>query len=760
MQPSSGRPGLVQRFVRWNQQRAKSQPDMVLDKTPDGSSQAVENPTVDNPASDSDIDQPRNRPGSRQRSPFKRRRSWRWTLLCLAVLGVISGMGSAALLWLVSLPPPPDCKASATLLDIEQLYCAQQAVQSGDLPELIAGLELLQRWTPDDPLYAETQKLAEDWSKQVLSIAREKVSQSDLKGALEAVSHIPKTTPVYQDAQEFVTYWQKQWKEGEAIESKAQLALKQQNWTVASELVAALADFSNPYWNTQRANALAQQIGAEKQARQVLARARDAALGGQPAQLGQAIALAQEIPLKTYAWQDGRQDLRKWSQTLLAIGFQRWEAGDRTGALAALESASTSTTIPELQDLAAFSSVYRLLFNSLPSQQPSHSWFPSGQQVWQMMEAIAALGKIKPDSPFYQKAQEIQKNLQAQSDDLVQLYYAALTAELGQKSTIDLAIDQARQVTVDRPRRVQAQTLIAYWYDEIERLEDQPYLDRAITLAKSGKIPDLQAAITEASLIAQGRALRLEAQGRIAAWRDQIETIEDQPALDRAWAYANAGNLSEAITSAELIRPGRALYNQAQSAIYSWQAQLIRERQIAEDRPILDRAKAIANSGALYSAIQVASQITSGRVLYGEAQGLISSWNYQLNPPQPQPDALEPNKPDFPDEKSPERLEEPVRSPGIFVWPDGSLTPYSPSPGPAPVPLSPPSSPAPTPAPDNRSPILPSATPEVLTPTPAPPAAVSPIPPAPLDAPVSVPSPSTSAPENRTLDGRQETGEF
>jgi len=678
------------------------------------------------------------------------KRSWRWTLLCLAALGLVSGMGSAALLWLVSLPPPPECKQPSSLtLDIERLYCAQQAIQTGGLPELVAGLELLKQWHPEDSLYAETQKLTEDWSKQVLAIAREKVLQSDLDGALAAIQHIPDTTPVYQQAQEFAAFWQQQWKEGEAIDAKGQEALRQQNWTLASEQVALLAEFSNPYWNTQRANALAQQIGVEKQARQVFTRSRTIATGGQPQQFVEAITLAQEISQTTHTWQDVRQDLRKWSQTLVAIGIQRWEAGDRTGAVAALQTAPRSISIPELEDWVWFSHTYRLLNQSLPSQQPSYSWFPSGKQVWNLMEAVAAIGKVKPDSPFYQQAQTMQKNLQVQLHDLTQLHYATLLAELGQQSTLDLAIDQARMITPDRPQRVQAQTLIAYWYDQIERVEDQPYLDRAIALAKSGAIPDLQAAIAEASLIPQGRILRQEAQGWIANWRDQIETIEDQPYLDRAWAFANEGNLAEAIDAADMIRPGRALYDDAQSAIYSWQAQLIRNQQIAEDRPILDRAKSLANSGDLYNAIQVASQIGSGRVLYAEAQGLISTWNYQLNPPQPQPRSLDLEKPDKTDQ-SPETLDAaPDRSPEIFTWPDGSLSPYTPSPSPAP------DRPSATPFPSNNQPAqptvpLPSVTPpETLQLEPAP----APIEPPAVVAP-SVSTPEILLPENSSPDSR------
>lgn len=662
--------------------------------------------------------------------PGKPPQSWRWTLICLAALGVISGMGAAALVWLISLPPAPECKESVRpSLDMELLYCAQQSIQAGGLPELIAGLALLKQWSPDDPLYAETEKLAEEWSKQVLTIARNKVANSDLEGALAAVSHIPRTTPVYEEAQTFAKYWKQQWQEGETIDAKAQEALKNQDWTRVSELIAAMADLSNAYWNTTRANALAQQLGAEKQARQVLSRARNVAAGGRPEQLGEAIEIAQTISHETHTWQTVRQDLRMWSQTLLSIGLQRWEAGDRLGAVAALKAGPDSTTIPELQDLAGFSQAYQLLHQSLPSQQPSASWFPSLAQVWKMLEAKSALEQVKPDSPFYAQAQAAQQTLEAQLDDGIQLYYATLSARLGQHSTLALAIEQAQQIAPDRPRRIQAQTLIAYWRDEIERIEDQPYLDTAIALAQPGEISDLQAAIAEASRILQGRSLRNEAQGRIATWQTQIETLEDQPILDRARSLASDGQLGAAIETAATIRAGRALYASAQAAIYDWETQLIRESQLAIDRPILDRARSLAASGDLSGAIRVASQIGTGRVLSGEAQALIADWEYQLRPPQQDLHVDEStDKEDLEDSKAIEVDEGLIRT----LPPNLRSTPSQPTPFGSPT--------------LERSPV-PSL---VAPPQPSPSAPVSPILPG-LVAPDVVPSPSQPTPVESPL---------
>ncbi|WP_416669390.1 hypothetical protein [Egbenema bharatensis] len=613
--------------------------------------------------------------------PPKRRRSgWQWTIVCFAALGLISGMGSAALLWLVSLPPPPDCEDPSRLtLDMERLYCAQKAIDAGGLPELIAGLELLKQQDTEDSLQAEIQKLSEEWSKQVLTIARSKANNSDLQGALDAIQHIPDTTPTYEDAQRLVAYWQEQWADGEAIYARAQEAFKEQNWTLASQQIAIMAELANPYWHNRRANELAQQLGVERRARQILIQAQRTAGEGGLSALGRAITQAQEIAEGTYAWEEARPLFAQWSRSLLEDSIQKWQAGNPAGAMNTLGLANVKTSAPELQDLVRFGDAYRLANQSFPGATPAADWFPELRQLRQLREAVVGMGQVPADSPFYESAQAMQADLQAQWDDLIQLYYASLTANLGQHASYHLAIDQAQQITPDRPRRLQAQTLIAYWRDQIEQIEDQPYLDGALWMARSGRKEDLQRAIAEASLIQQGRALRLTAQGHIATWRRQIESIEDKPLLDRAFLLADEGQLSEAIRTAQEIASGRALYNEAQTAIAEWQAQLVRTAQLAEDRPILSRARSLADGGNLGEAIRIASQISPGRALYREAQAAIAEWQAQLTPPRRDRSS----ETDLPDEPSlPNELNNSPPSPGTldprFPIPNGTT---SPSPG-------------------------------------------------------------------------------
>ncbi|HIK46434.1 MAG TPA: FAD-dependent oxidoreductase, partial [Leptolyngbyaceae cyanobacterium M65_K2018_010] len=145
---------------------------------------------------------------------------------------------------------------------------------------------------------------------------------------------------------------------------------------------------------------------------------------------------------------------------------------------------------------------------------------------------------------------------------------------------------------------------------------------QARALAQPGTIPALQSAIAQASQVQLGRALRVEAQTLIAEWQQEIQVIEDRPILEAAVALADQGNLQDAITEAQKIQPNRALHSRAQTLIQDWTTAI----QVAEDQPILDKAKNLAYSGRLTAAINLASQIAPGRALYGEAKRAIALW--------------------------------------------------------------------------------------------------------------------------------------
>jgi hypothetical protein len=571
--------------------------------------------------------EPKRSPPPPQPSP-QANKPWRWSLVWLGILGAFGGLGTAALIWLTALPPLPNCQQVSQLtVDGERLYCAQQAAQTGELPKIVASLELLKQWDQDHPLHAEASRLIDDWSARILANARIKMQQNDAKGAIDAIKHIPKTSPAYADGQVIVKEWRQQWQKGKDVFGKAQTAMKQQDWDEVSEQILALSKFDHDYWNTIQTNVLSQQLGVERQARQALIKAQALSKNGSYAGIKAAVAQAQKVPPKTYAGADAKVSLGQWSKTLLTAGFRQWDSGDRGGAVITLFMSPTSNPAPEVQDLVRFSNAYNLV-NSTESH-----WVPTENQIWNLMEAIAAIKQVKSTSPSYPQAQAYLKDWQTSLKDMVQVKYATMAAGMGQHSALKLAIAQAKQVPLGHARRVQAQTLIAYWGEEVQRIEDEPFMVRAKDLAKSGKIPDLKLAIAQARHIQLGRVLRGSAQDWIATWRSQIEVIEDQPILAQAQAFGRKGKLSEAIAAASKIKVRRALYPEAQAAVSGWRAEQIRIAQIAQDQPILNQARAMASSGNLRGAIDVASQIGFGRALYYEAQGSIGRWQYELRPP-------------------------------------------------------------------------------------------------------------------------------
>lgn len=502
-----------------------------------------------------------------------------WLLLWFLFSCSLGGLTAFAFLWLTALPPAADCDEISSLSpDMERLHCAQEAAQSGELSELIAGLELVETWTPDHPLYNEANRWMAEWSTSVLRIARQRMGQNDMDGAIELAKRIPASSPVYPEAQATIAQWQERWQQGEVIYNQAQEALKQEDWDLAYAKIFELRDHPYSYWNAERANALSAQVQTEKQARRILAEANSIAQLENPQQLVTAIERLKQIDRNTHTWTAAQSTLTQWGEALLVTGEQRWQAKQFSEAIAFAESAKLSEELaPDADNLIKLSQARQLAIRS------SSSWKVTPKHVWSMMEAVSAARQISPDSRFHAQAQASLESWDAQLQDMLQLQYAQVAASLGNREAVESAIAQAEQIDFNRPRRLQAQTLIAHWRLEAERLEDQPILLYAQKLAETESLASLKAAIQEVNQIPLGRVLHGEAQGLAYAWSQKVEVLEDDPFLAMAQSQARQGLLSEAIETASVIRPGRALYGKAQSAIGDWQAQLYQAER--PDRP-------------------------------------------------------------------------------------------------------------------------------------------------------------------------------
>lgn len=542
-------------------------------------------------------------------------------LIWLGVAAFCGGTGYAAFQWLSTIPPVPECdRLWFFSLDSDKLFCAEQAVRSGKPESLQAGIQLTGEWSKTHHLYPKASRLYQEWSKQLMQVAKQKALADDLNGAIQLAKAIEAGNPAYREAKNSILEWEKLRDRDKLLSSTVEAALKVQDWKKAeAELQPRSSSISE--YQRQQINRLRERLLTERMAFDQLQQIQTLvqAQPGNVETLGRAIQLANQMNPASYMRDAAQRDRQQWSQDLVTIARQRLAGGDLPGAIAVAQWLPAQLALtPDIQDLIWVSR----------AQQPlpdTHSLLTL-PHLWQQITTLAALQQMQPASPIYPLAQATRSRMEHQVQDLTQLSLAQSVAQVPSVPTLQIAIQMAQTIALGRPHRLAAQTLIADWRQDIQRVQDFPDLVKARQLAKAGTLKNLQAAIAQASKIPLGRALRPTAQAAIFDWRQQIQTIEDNPTLDQARQLAKKQQLPQAIQVASKIAPGRALYPAAQDAIQNWTAAI----QTAEDRPILDEAKSLATQGNLGAAIGVAYQIAPDRALYDEAQTAITQWSTQL----------------------------------------------------------------------------------------------------------------------------------
>lgn len=593
--------------------------------------------------------------------------------LPLTVLGCLATTSAAvgAFMWLIQLPPGFDCRTPATLpTDRAQLVCAQSAAADGNLEAVLASLDLVDRWGPDHPLHQEVQPAVDRWSQRVLAAAQAELAQGNQAEAVAYVQRIPPTSPVYAEAQQTLMHWQALHQQGQATTDAIQTALAQQDWASARAGIRTLGNMADPYWHTQQVRALTQQVQLERQGRQSLRRAVALASAGGPDQLAAALETVRQIEPKTHAWTAAQAYRNRWSASLLKLGLDRWYANDLDWAMRlGRQSALDPDRVQGGQDLVRLSEARRLARRSL-----AH-WPGGPRQGLDLYRAVLMANHIAPTSPVYPQAQSSVATWRQYLVDLGSLHLAQGVGQFDAIFSLELAIDQAQQIPVGHPRRQQAQTLVAHWQRQIQRIEDRPTLVAARSAAQPATRAAYHQAIDYARRIGPDRALRSEAQGLIYQWQHQIQILEDRPLLDRARALATQRAWSQAIAVASEIRPGRALYPQAEAAIRQWQADILALERVRERER--QAALAAAQRAARRRAHRVPVPPPTPHVL-PERQPVVPASAASPAPVAPVP--AQPSRPSLPSRIETVPGDSPVSTPVV--------TPVvTPAPAPAPSPL-------------------------------------------------------------------------
>lgn len=246
--------------------------------------------------------------------------------------------------------------------------------------------------------------------------------------------------------------------------------------------------------------------------------------------------------------------------------------------------------------------------------------------VFGLEEAIEEATKLKKNSEYYQLGQKLTRRWELEIKDVRHLSKARELARVGTIANLNQAITEARLIPSSNPRYNEARQEMIKWRRQVQTIEDQPILNRAKEISYGNNVNAWRRAIAEINLIAGDSPLYGEAQGYARSWRANIERVEDQPILDEADSFANINNYPAAIDAARRIKSSRALYPEAQNRIRLWQQELDGQRYLSE-------AIDLANQGtpeSIARAIRVARQVSVNSSVHPQVVRDINDWGAQI----------------------------------------------------------------------------------------------------------------------------------
>lgn len=539
-------------------------------------------------------------------------KSWvLWTLLLALVPGAVAYLATTMLL---KLPSAPNCPsifwplASASV----RLHCAQLAASKQTVKDLLQAITLVKQLPASHPLHTEINRFIEEWSQEILQLANQSFQAGNLEEAIEMARQVPNDVTAYKLVEERISQWQSIWSKAEDIYQKAEGELREQHWHQAFMLSAKLLRVDNTYWSTTKYDELNRLITTAREDGDKLAKAKGLAQSGDVDSILKAIKIAESIQKDSYVYQKAQEAIPELGRKILKIAQTKLERRDADQAISIAQKIPAMTGLQlEVEDFIAI------------AEAQGSAWIGT---ISGLEAAIAQAQQIDPSRPVYEKAQKLIALWQLEIEDVSRLEKARALASQGTITDLAAAIAEAQQIPTSNPRAQEARQEIGRWVSQVQLIEDRPYLDRAEQIATFEDINSLQAAVAEAGQIRRGRALYREARRKIATWTDKIQRIEDQPFLDKARELASTGDLPSAIATAQQITSGRALSGEAQASIDEWQGQVRARENWRKARELA----LVGTPEALAEAIQTADRVPARSLLRNDANVAMDQWSQQL----------------------------------------------------------------------------------------------------------------------------------
>ncbi|QQE64256.1 hypothetical protein GFS31_09360 [Leptolyngbya sp. BL0902] len=534
-----------------------------------------------------------------------------WPLWTMGALAAVMGLGVASAVALFRIPNLPNCRAIfwPTASASTRLQCAEAFAEQGTVEGYLEAIALIEALPPDHPLRGEISQRIETWADRILDLAERAFQDGQIQEAIAMARRIPNHTAAAQVVGERVNGWNQIWQEAEAIYTAAEAELENLKFQEAFTQATQLLQVRNTYWRTVKYDELTAKITASRDHLNQLGEAKRLANQRTLDALKEAIDIARKIPAESPIHGEAQKVLGEFGQILIEMAEGALERRDATATQQILSAVpSEANLVGDVTDLRVILEASQL------------SWQGG---ITGLEGAITRLQSIDSSRPRYGLAQRLMGQWRAEVEGRTQLAWAEQLAMAGTTADLRAAIAEAEQISRSNPVWNEASSQIDRWRGQVETTEDRPILDEARQFARNG---DLNAAITTARRVGDGRALHSEAQDLIRGWRSDLERGEDSPTLAQAQQLATAGQFQDAIAVASRIGRGRALYDQAQGDIALWRRQIQGQQQ-------LQQAYQLAQQGSvtsLVSAIQAAQQVPESSLQRSEALRVLNRWSLDL----------------------------------------------------------------------------------------------------------------------------------
>jgi hypothetical protein len=382
--------------------------------------------------------------------------------------------------------------------------------------------------------------------------------------------------------------WQSVWQSGNQLLAKIDLELQKPDLNSALNLALEILNIKNTFWSTVQYNLAVTKIQLVQKQIDQLNLAQSFSRLGGVANLIKSIDLAVLIPSNSYVYKNAQNLILQNKKSIEDLVDRQIELTNWSAFKNSLDLIGTRTIFQE--DFASWQ-VFLSAINYIQFLSPEA-----------FENAIITLEQIQPTDRLYSSAQNSINQWKLAIDDLVYINKANQIAQFGTIKNYQDAIAQLQLIPINNPLFGYAHNQILKWQKEIQTIQDRPILDLANAIAEGGNggTLSLQEAISQAQTIKSNRALYNDAQLKIHTWQSEIETIEDQPILDQALSLADNGQYARAVAFASTIKVGRSLYRDAQQKIKLWKS-IIYSNQIFEN----------ANSLASLNTPEVIAQLAS-----------------------------------------------------------------------------------------------------------------------------------------------------